>query len=105
MGARYELSFAYLGPTAIRRLNRTYRGADKPTDALAFPLGRAEGEIVMCKSMIRKKAGAFGMSPESYERFLFIHACLHLKGHSHGRIMERLEDQWLASFRLPGPNR
>ena len=105
LGLRYELSFSFVGPSVIQRLNRTYRKKNTPTDVLAFPLGRAEGEIIMCKSAIRKNARLFGMSAAEYRTFLFIHAALHLKGHYHGRIMERLEDRWCSVFKTPTPNR
>ncbi len=89
----------------MRRLNKSYRGKNAPTDVLAFPLDTAHGEIIMCRSMIQKKAPTFGMSANDYREYLFIHAALHLKGHDHGRIMERSEDRWCRIFGIPIPNR
>lgn len=105
LGARFDLSFSYLGPTAMRRLNKKYRKKDAPTDVLAFPLDKARGEIVMCKSVIAKKAPQFGMRASDYHKFLFIHAALHLKSYDHGRIMTRLEDRWCRAFGIPLPKR
>lgn len=105
LGARYDMSFAFIGPTEMQRLNRTYRHNNKPTDMLAFPLDRDRGEIVMCKSVIARKAPIFDLTKREYTRFLFIHACLHLTGHTHGRIMEQLEDRWCRTFRIPLPLR
>ncbi|MFA5000448.1 MAG: rRNA maturation RNase YbeY [Patescibacteria group bacterium] len=39
-----EVSLALVGPAAIRRLNRKYRGIDKATDVLSFPAGPIRGE-------------------------------------------------------------
>jgi probable rRNA maturation factor len=89
----------------MRRLNATYRKKNKATDILVFPLDHTHGEMVMCKSMMAKKAGAFGLAARDYTRFLFIHGALHLTGHRHGRIMERLEDRWCGVFRIPLPLR
>src|SRR5919198_5017676 len=38
-GAAYaELSITFIGDQHMRRLNRRYRGIDRPTDVLAFPM-------------------------------------------------------------------
>lgn len=105
LGVRYDLSFAYIGPSKMRTLNRRYRHTNKPTDILVFPLDRDRGEMVMCKSAIAKKARDSDMGASDYARFLFIHGALHLKGYAHGRIMERLEDRWCGVFRIPLPLR
>jgi rRNA maturation RNase YbeY len=89
----------------MRALNRTYRHKNAPTDILAFPLDRTHGEILMCKSMIAKKAKIFGMRTADYVRYLFIHGALHLKGRDHGRIMTRSEDRWCRMFGIPAPRR
>lgn len=37
-----EISLAVIGPTAMRRLNREYRGIDKTTDVLSFSAERSD---------------------------------------------------------------
>jgi len=69
----------------MRRLNRTYRGQDKSTNVLAFPISKNLGEIFINPS----RAKPFGV------KFLFVHALLHLKGMRHGAKMEKLEKQIL----------
>lgn len=105
LGTWYDLSYSTIGPMAMRTLNRRYRRKNAATDILSFPLDPASGEIVMCLSEVRKHAHEFGMSPTAYRAFLFIHGCLHLKGHRHGRIMEQLEDRYCCAFGIPLPER
>ena len=85
LGKKYELSLVFAKDTLMRRLNRTYRGKDKPTNVLAFPLSKTSGEIFINPS----RAEPFG------EKHLFVHALLHLKGMRHGAKMEKLEKQIL----------
>ena len=105
LGARYELSVVVLGERAMRALNRTYRTRDTSTDILSFALSPAEGELYLSMRDVTKKAPRFGMSARHYLAYLFIHGCLHLKGHDHGRTMERLEDSWCRTFKIPAPTR
>lgn len=85
LGSQYELSLVFTADPLIKRLNRTYRGVDKPTNVLAFPLSPTSGEIFINPSRAK---------PFSAKQ-LFIHACLHLKGMGHGDTMERAEKKLL----------
>lgn len=105
LGASYELSVAVVGARRMRRLNRTYRGIDASTDILAFPLGTRSGEIVLNLDAAYAKSPQFGLSPNGYVRYVFIHGLLHLKGHAHGRTMERLERVWTRTLGVPQPRR
>jgi len=100
-GRSYELSVAFVGDRRMRRLNRTYRNSDRVTDVLAFPLGEKSGEILLNLRAVEKKSKAFGLSPRNYLTFVFIHGILHLKGLTHGRTMEKLEDTWCRKFGVP----
>ena len=45
LSARHELSLLLCDAAAMRRINRRWRGLDRPTDVLSFPLHRlAEGQ-------------------------------------------------------------
>jgi probable rRNA maturation factor len=44
-----EVSLALVGPAAIRRLNRKYRGIDKATDVLSFPAEPAKDAKAVAK--------------------------------------------------------
>jgi probable rRNA maturation factor len=105
MGDAYALSIAFVGNTAMRRLNRTHRKKDKTTDILSFGLSKQSGEIVISLTEAAKRARAFGMKPSDYLPFLFVHGLLHLKGYDHGKTMERLEKRHCTQFKIPFPQR
>ena len=94
LGESYELSFVFLDSRGIRRLNRIYRGKDASTNILSFPLSKNSGEILLCP----KAAGPWSLP------YLFIHGCLHLKGHTHGATMEDIEQKLLKRFTLYAKN-
>ncbi len=100
LGPQYTLSFAIVGVRASRRLNRTYRNKDAPTDVLSFSLEKNVGEIVINPDIARRKAKAFGRSYENYIGFIFIHGLYHLKGYDHGDAMERAEAKTRAVFNI-----
>jgi ssRNA-specific RNase YbeY (16S rRNA maturation enzyme) len=55
LGKDYDLSWAFITPKKIQKLNLIYRNMNKPTDILSFPLSKNEGEIYICKSESKKK--------------------------------------------------
>lgn len=91
LGKRYELSFSFISKKEIKRLNKTYRKKNEPTDVLSFPLSKDSGEILICREVAKVKAPKFGMAYKNYLLFLVIHALLHLKGLKHGVKMEAYE--------------
>jgi probable rRNA maturation factor len=84
----------------VRRLNRTYRDKDHPTDVLSFPgestpEGDHLGDVVIAVPVARRQAEAAGHSAERELRILLLHGVLHCLGHDHETDdgeMERLED-------------
>jgi probable rRNA maturation factor len=92
------LSLSLVGDNAIRSLNCRYRGKDKATDVLSFPLDdgdqggspeRLLGDVVISVDTARRQAGAY-RAPLQRELYrLLIHGLLHLKGHDHVRAQER----------------
>ena len=101
LGKRYTLSVVYVSRARMQKLNRTYRKKNEPTDILSFPLSKTSGEIILHLESVKKKSKTFGLSFRAYLTFLFIHGCLHLKGHEHGRTMEKLEDRWCSVLNTP----
>ena len=99
LGARYDLSLALVGDVRARRINRERKGKDYPTNVLSFPLDAHTGEIVLNPRRASRDAKAFGHTETEHLTFLFIHACLHLAGHTHGHAMEKLEKKFFARFR------
>ncbi len=75
----------------IRELNRTYRGKDKPTDVLSFPICEKVGDRLILGDVVisvdRAKAQAKEMGHSLEEEFqrLLIHGIIHLLGYDHER--------------------
>ena len=103
LGTRYELSFEYVTPKTIQRLNRQYRKINKPTDILSFQLSDTSGEIVVCKSEVVKHAKAWKVDADTYLPYLIVHGMVHLSGHEHGRAMDEVELKHCRSLRLWHP--
>ncbi len=94
LGKGYSLSLAFVSAKKSQEVNKKYRGKDKPTNVLSFALRKNEGEILLCKPVIRKEAKNFGRTFDEFLGFLVIHGLLHLKGCVHGATMERLEAKY-----------
>jgi len=100
LGKKYELSIACVPSAISRKLNRTYRKKDKPTNILSFPLSKNGGELVLDVALIKHEAPAFGLSYRKFAGLLLIHGMLHLKGMQHGSTMESKERKFLKKFEL-----
>ena len=92
-----ELSLVLAGDGLLRRLNRVYRGKDKPTDVLSFPGEGGEaglGDIVISVANAERNARRFGRTlPEELD-VLALHGFLHVLGYDHEEddgAMDRLE--------------
>jgi probable rRNA maturation factor len=94
LGKDYSLSIAYISSKKSRELNKKYRKKDRATNVLAFPLRKNEGELVLCKPVIRHEAKDFGKTFDQFLGFLVIHGMLHLKGLDHSSTMERAEAKY-----------
>lgn len=100
LGTRYELSLVFIGTRRAATLNRTYRQKTYTPNILSFPLDEHTGEIFICPEVAAREARQFDMSKTGYIAYLFIHGCLHLKGHEHGDTMEKLERKYVRSFNI-----
>lgn len=100
LGADYDLSLVFIGPTRARTLNETYRHHSYQPNVLSFPLSPTTGEIFICPHVAQREAARFNLSQTGYIAFLFIHGCLHLKGYEHGDTMERQERRYLRQFAI-----
>jgi len=103
------LSISLVGDTAMRALNRKYRGKDRPTDVLSFPLGdEILGDVVISVDSARRQAASYGASLIREIERLLIHGILHLLGHDHHRHdervrMEREERRLARAIGMPWP--
>lgn len=87
----YEVSVTLTDDEFIRELNREYRGKDRSTDVLSFPIfdvfeneGRALlGDIVISIETAYKQSKEYGHGIEWEISFLTVHSMLHLLGYDH----------------------
>ncbi len=100
LGDGYEGSLVAVSSRRMRELNRAYRGKDKGTNILSFPLGKDDGEIFLDIAKARRDAPLFGRSPSNFIGFLFIHSLFHLKGFDHSSTMEKQEKKIRALFNI-----
>ena len=85
---RAELSLALVTDPEIHALNHRYRGKDKPTDVLSFPLADALqpsllGDVVISIETAARQARRRGHSLREELQTLLIHGILHLLGYDH----------------------
>ena len=84
----------------IHKLNKTYRGIDRPTDVISFALEdsndfeiegiRVLGDIYVCIDKMKEQALEYGHSETRELSFLVCHGLLHLLGYDH---MKKEEEQ------------
>jgi probable rRNA maturation factor len=92
-----------------RRLNREFRGRDKPTNVLSFEAAPgALGDVVLALETIAAEAEAQGKTLADHVAHLVVHGVLHLRGYDHetqgqARRMERLEIEILAGLGIADP--
>ncbi len=98
LGRKYELSIAFITPKESRKLNRTFRKIDSPTNILSFSYSKTSGEIVFEPGKIKAGSKDFGTNYRQFLKLLLIHGCLHLKGFQHNAKMEREETKWQKKF-------
>ncbi|MDA8169419.1 MAG: rRNA maturation RNase YbeY [Nitrospiraceae bacterium] len=100
-GAELDISFA--GEKRTRTLNRTFRGIDRPTDVLSFPMFNSLkeieeaknaaggpvhlGDIVVCPAVAQGNARENGIPFDDEIRWLLVHGLLHLLGFDHERSL------------------
>ena len=96
LGATIELSIALVDDAAMRELNRTYRGKDKPTDVLAFAMHEGDegvadtaflsgilGDVVISIDTARRQAAQQKRPLLDEVTMLLAHGLLHLLGYDH----------------------
>jgi probable rRNA maturation factor len=106
-----ELSVVLSNDEKIRALNRDYRGKDKATNVLSFPVQAPAsllGDIVLALETVRNEAAQKQRAFEDHLLHLLIHGFLHLQGYDHQEdtqadIMEALEIKALALLNIDNP--
>jgi len=104
-----------VGPRESRRLNRDFRGSDRPTNVLSFPSSATErelcgalGDLVVCATVVAREAREQRKPRSAHWAHMIAHGVLHLAGFDHeragqARVMERREVAILAAFGYQNP--
>ncbi len=118
-----EVSVLFSDDAEVQTLNRDYRGKDKPTNVLSFPmLEPAEiaapgapaggelllGDIVLAAETVAREASEKRISVADHATHLIVHGLLHLLGYDHedegqAEHMEALETRALATMGVGDP--
>lgn len=109
--SRYKkasVSVAFVGDETMRKMNRDYRGFNKPTDVLSFSEeieSRKEflGEIIIDYAQIKRQAKEFSDSVEEELIFIFVHGLYHLLGYEDAteagkKKMDRLTKKFISNL-------
>jgi probable rRNA maturation factor len=92
-----ELALVFAGDGVLRRLNRVYRGKDRPTDVLSFPGPGGDqglGDVLISVPAAERNARRLKRTPAQELDVLALHGFLHLLGYDHETddgTMDRLE--------------
>ncbi len=92
-----EISITLTGDEQVRELNAKWRGKDKATNVLSFPMAderdltRANlaqgelllGDIILARGVCEVEAIEKGVSVEDHVAHLMVHGTLHLLGYDH----------------------
>jgi probable rRNA maturation factor len=112
----WEATLVLASDADVRRLNKQYRGKDKPTNVLSFPDGEAEpdatayplGDIIIAVPTLMAEARDKNTPPAHHLAHLTVHGLLHLCGYDHhddaeADVMEQTEALILAKMGIPNP--
>lgn len=120
---RLQASLLFADDGEVHALNREWRGKDKPTNVLSFPMLEREellalapdgppellGDIALALETCAREAADKGLSLEHHAVHLLVHGLLHLAGYdhetspAHAREMELLEIKALAQLGIADP--
>lgn len=123
LSSTLEVAVRLTSDAEVQALNRQYRGQDKPTNVLSFPMVQADlietldntddgeillGDIVLACGVCTREAAEKAVPLEDHAVHLIVHGTLHLLGHDHmtdvaADAMEAIERAALASLGLHDP--
>jgi probable rRNA maturation factor len=120
---RLTASVLFTSDADVHALNKEWRGKDKLTNVLSFPMLEREdlldlapegppemlGDIALAAGTCAREAAEKGVPLETHATHLLIHGLLHLAGHDHvdsdaqAEAMEALEIAALAKLGIGDP--
>jgi probable rRNA maturation factor len=100
-----EISVTIGGDEQVRSLNSEWRGKDRPTNVLSFPMLETDdlqaanidgpelllGDIILARGVCAAEAADRGVSVEQHATHLVVHGTLHLLGYDHHDDAEALD--------------
>lgn len=117
-----ELSVRLTSDDEVHALNAEWRGKDKPTNVLSFPMAEEDeleesaspgpelmlGDIILARGVCAAEATDKGLPLESHAAHLMVHGTLHLLGYDHldddsAADMEAREVRALARIGIADP--
>lgn len=119
-GAQSEVSITLSDNDFVRKLNKDYRGKDKATNVLSFPLTEEDdefktdidllslGDIIMAYETVKQESQDQGKNFRDHYAHLLVHGFLHLLHYDHedntdAEHMERLEAEILGTLSIRNP--
>ena len=121
-GRPVEISVCLTSDEHVRALNAKWRGKDKPTNVLSFPMAEAYelqnenvaekqlllGDIILAHDVCETEAEEKGVLFEDHAAHLLVHGTLHLLGYDHlhdsdAAEMEAREVRALARLGIANP--
>jgi probable rRNA maturation factor len=117
-----ELSIRLASDAEVHALNAEWRGKDKPTNVLSFPMAEADdladaaapgpelmlGDIILASGVCAAEAGEKAIPVDQHAAHLMVHGTLHLLGYDHmdeesAADMEAREIRALARMGIADP--
>lgn len=117
-----ELSVRLAGDEEVQTLNAKWRGKDRPTNVLSFPMSEAGeladsagpgpelmlGDMILARGVCAREAEEKAIPFERHAAHLMVHGTLHLLGYDHGddaaaSDMEAREVKALARMGIADP--
>ena len=112
-----EVSVKFTSDEEVRALNAQWRGKDKPTNVLSFPMAEESelagaqllGDVVLAHGVCAAEAADGQVPIETHAAHLVVHGTLHLLGYDHetsdaeAEEMEAVERRALAAIGIADP--
>ncbi len=115
-----EISVRLTSDEEVRALNEQWRGKDRPTNVLSFPMAETTefeteggpelllGDVVLARGICAAEAAAKAIPIEDHAAHLLVHGTLHLLGDNHhddetAAKMEQREVRALARLGIANP--
>ena len=117
----FSVNLCLSNDEAVHKLNREFRGVDKPTNVLSFANYEDDafedmleadavelGDVIVALETLEREAEEQGVSLKAHFMHLWLHGLLHILGYDHmdesdAEVMEGLEIEILATLGIENP--